>query len=142
MRPMLPHICALLLTAGLASAADASVMTDSRQLDLTAQHLATTAEREAKAGTLSNDQARLLEDLAARARMFHFDLEANQYSVIQEQLSWDQVADAFLTARNAVGDQGSKNLRAEVFRVHSLMNRIDQGMGGSGFWHGRHGWTG
>jgi hypothetical protein len=142
MRRTLPFICSLLLTAGMASTAHATVLTDSRQLDLTAQHLAATAAHEVQAGTLSKDQARLLEDLAARARLFHFDLEASQYSVIQEQLSWDEVADTFLTARTAVGEGGSKDLRAEIFRVHSLMNRIDQGMGGTGFWHGRHGWTG
>lgn len=143
MRRLLPYVCALLLLAPVATAAaNASVLTDSRQLDLTAQHLATRAEQEAHAGTLSKDQATLVENLAAIARGFRFDLESSEYSVIQSQLAWDEVARAFLAARNGVADDGSRDFRQEVFRVHSLMNRLDQDMGGTGFWHGRHGWTG
>ena len=146
MRRMLPYLCAVLLLLPLAAASaraqDGPAMTTVRQLDLAAQHLATTAERDAKAGTLSQDQADRLEDLAALARGFRFDLEANQYSSIQARVAWDEVADTFVAARKALGKDGSKALRNEVLRVHSLMNRLDIGLGGPGFWYGSQGWPG
>jgi len=87
-------------------------------------------------------QAQRLEDLAAVAHVFRFDLEANQYDSTQFEEAWAEVSDTFLAARRALGDAGSKSLRNEVLRVHALMNRIDLGLGGSAFWSGDQGWAG
>jgi hypothetical protein len=130
------------LGATAAHAFEGPGMTAARQLDMTTQHLAVSADREMKAGRIDAEQARRLEDFAAVARGFRFDLEHGSYTSIQAQKAWAEVSQSFLAARNALGDRGSTLLRNEVLRVHSLMNRIDLRFGGPAFRTGKNGYPG
>ena len=144
MRRALPFVFPILLLPAVAPAAgqESPQLTTLRQLDLAAQHLAATARRHNEAAELTDDQNRLLTDLAALVRGFRFEIEFNSLSGMQAIAAWDEVAETFVAARKALGDDGSRQMRNEVLRVHSLMNRLDRGFGGTGFWQGDQGWTG
>src|SRR4051812_48459413 len=133
MQRLLPTLCAIVLLATLGTAAaraqEGPGMTAVRQLDLAAQHLAISADREVREGRVTPAQAQRLADLAAVARGFHFEFESSQYGFVQAEEAWAELSDTFLAARRALGDAGSKSLRNEVLRVHALMNRIDLGLG-------------
>jgi len=143
---MLPCLCALVLLAPLATATaraqEGAALTTVRQLDMVAQHLTTTAARELQQGRLTGDQAARIDDFAALARGFRFDLESSQYSPLQAEVAWGELSQHFLAARAALGRAGSPSLRNEVLRTHTLMNRLDEGLGGAGFWAGENGWSG
>jgi hypothetical protein len=130
------------LTAAPAVAAEGSGMTLARELDLTAQHLATTARQQAEDGRLSSQAAETAQGFAALVRDFRFDLESSFHSTLQAETEWAQVADGFLATRDLLHDSDSKGLRNEVLRVNNLMNRLDRRFGGTGFWYGPHGWSG
>src|SRR5581483_11051371 len=115
MRRLVSSLGALLLLLALATATvqaqEGPFLTSARQLDLTTQHLASTATKELHAGRLSEAEVEQVENLAALARGFRFDLEAHEYSPLQAQAAWAEVAQSFLAARNAVGDDGSNGFR-------------------------------
>jgi hypothetical protein len=130
------------LAAGPAGAAEGPLTTAARELDLSAHHLATTAHEQAKAGQLSSEAAETAEGFAILAREFHFALESDRFSSLQAEVAWSRVAEGFSATRDLFHDEGSRALRNEMLRVHALMNRIDRGFGGPGFWYGPHGWSG
>ena len=134
----------LLALVGVASAqaAEGPAMTATRQLDLAALHMASTAHEQAKAGGLSPQAAETVEGFAALVRDFRFQLEADFASSIQAQVAWAEVIDGFVATRDLLSDSDSRALRHELLRIHALMNRLDRSFGGSGFWSGPHGWNG
>lgn len=125
-----------------AQAAEGPRMTAARELDLAAHHLAATAQQLAKHGDLSTAAAETAEGFAALVRDFRFDLESDVLSSLQAEVAWAQVAEGFFATRDLFHDSDSKKLQHELLRVHALMNRIDRGFDGSGFWFGRHAWSG
>ena len=131
-----------LVTVASARAAEGPAMTATRQLDLAALHMAATAQEQAKAGALSPQAAETVEGFAALVRDFRFQLEADFASSIQAQVAWSEVIDGFVATRDLLHDNDSRALRHELLRVHALMNRLDRGFGGSGFWSGPRGWNG
>src|ERR1041384_8683816 len=88
-----------LFAAGSARAAEGPAMTTARQLDLAAQHLASTAQQQAKDGTLSPQAAETAAGFASLVRDFRFELEPNIVSTIQAEADWAQVAEGFTATR-------------------------------------------
>ena len=117
-------------------------MTAARELDLAAHHLAATAEQQAREGQLSAQAAETAQGFAALVRDFRFELEPDLRSTLQAEVGWAQVAEGFLATRELLASSDSRALRHELLRVNSLMNRLDRGLGGTGFWSGRQGWNG
>ncbi|HEV8238536.1 MAG TPA: hypothetical protein VGS57_04130 [Thermoanaerobaculia bacterium] len=135
-------VLAALLAAGSARAAEGPAMTTARQLDLASQHLASTAQQQAKAGSLTSQAAETAAGFAALVRDFHFGLEPSITSTIQAEADWAQVAEGFTATRDLLYGSDSRALRNELHRVNALMNQLDRAFGGSGFWSGRNGWNG
>jgi len=141
-RTVLSLIALAALFSTAARAAEGPGMTAARQLDLAAQHLAATAAQEVQAGRLDAAAGDTAVGFAALVRDFRFDLEADAYSVLGVEAAWAQVAEGFTSTRDLLHDSNSQALQHELLRVHTLMNRLDRGFGGSGFWSGPHGWSG
>ena len=141
-RPLSLLVLFGLLAVVPARALEGPTMTAARQLDLAAQHLAATAQLQAKEGTLSAAAAETAVGFAALVRDFRFELEANLVSAVQAELEWAQVGDGFVATRDLLTDNDSRGLQQEMLRVHALMNRLDRSFGGTGFWYGPHGWSG
>lgn len=133
---------AALFAAVSARAAEGPAMTTARQLDLAAQHLASTAQQQAKAGTLSPQAAETAAGFASLVRDFHFELEPSIVSSIQAEANWAQVAEGFLATRDLLHGSDSRAMQNELHRVNALMNRLDVAFGGTGFWSGSNGWNG
>lgn len=131
-----------LVAVASAQAAEGPAMTATRELDLAALHMASTAQQQAKAGALSPQAAETVEGFAVLVRDFRFQLEADFASSIQAQVAWAEVIDGFVATRDLLSDNDSRALRHELLRVHALMNRLDRSFGGSGFWSGPRGWNG
>lgn len=132
----------LLMAVAPAHAAEGPLMTAARELDLAAQHLAATAQQQAKDGLLATEAAETAEGFAALVRDFRFDLESDFLSSLQAEVAWAQVAEGFSATRDLFHDKDSRDLQHELLRVHALMNRLDRGFGGPGFWYGPQGWSG
>ena len=142
-RTVLPLIALVaLLTAASAHAAEGPAMTTARQLDLAAQHLASTAQQQAKDGALSAQAAETAAGFAALVRDFRFELEPSIVSTIQAEAEWAQVAEGFTATRDLLYGSKSHALRNELHRVNALMNQLDRAFGGTGFWSGPNGWNG
>jgi hypothetical protein len=125
-----------------AHAAEGPGMTAARELDLAAHHLAATTQRLAQEGKLNAEAAETAAGFAALVRDFRFDLESSFLSVIQAEGAWAQVGDGFVATRDILADTDSRPVQHELLRVNTLMNRLDRAFGGSGYWYGRHGWSG
>jgi hypothetical protein len=141
-RTVLPSIVLAVLAIAPARAAEGPFMTAARELDLAAHHLAATAQKELEAGKVSRQAAETAGDFALIVRDFRFALEADRFSTLGAEIEWAVVADGFAATRDILHDSEARNLRHGLLRVHALMNRIDRGFGGSGFWSGPRGWSG
>jgi hypothetical protein len=117
-------------------------MTTARELDLATHHLAATAEQQARDGKLGTQAAETAQGFAALVRDFRFELEPDLRSTVQAEIGWAQVAEGFVATRELLTGSDSRALQHELLRVHTLMNRLDRAMGGTGFWSGRRGWSG
>jgi len=140
-------LLSLIVVAGLfgaaaARAAEGPAMTTARQLDLAAQHLAATAQQQAKAGVLSPQAAETAAGFASLVRDFRFELEPSIVSTIQAEADWAQVAEGFTATRDLLYGNSSRAMQNELHRVNALMNRLDRAFGGTGFWSGSNGWNG
>ena len=137
----------ILLLAPLAAATSAGAlegptMTAARQLDLAAQHLATTALKQAADGALTPQAAETAVGFADLVRDFRFELEPSLLSAMQAEIEWARVSEGFAATRDLLSANDSRDLQHELLRVNALMNRLDRSFGGSGFWSGRNGWSG
>ena len=117
-------------------------LTAARELDLAAQHLASAVLHAAGEAQVSTTDAAQVAALADTIRDFRFELEANSVSSLQAEAAWAEVSRLFVAARGALADSKSRDLQHEMLRVNALMNRIDRGFGGTGFWSGPNGWGG
>ncbi|HEV8629754.1 MAG TPA: hypothetical protein VGV61_05505 [Thermoanaerobaculia bacterium] len=117
-------------------------LTAARQLDLAAQHLASAVLHAAGEAQVSTTDAAQIAALADTIRDFRFELEANSLSSLQAEAAWAEVSHLFVAARSALADSKARDIQHEMLRVNALMNRIDRGFGGTGFWSGRNGWGG
>jgi hypothetical protein len=132
----------VLAATATAQVAEGPGMTAARELDLAAHHLAATAQQQARDGQLTSAAAETAEGFAVLVRDFRFDLESDRFSSLQAEVAWAQVAEGFSATRDLLHDKSSRDLRHELLRVHALMNRLDRGFGGPGFWSGPQGWSG
>ena len=135
-------VAAGLLGAASVRAAEGPAMTTARELDLAAQHLASVAQQQAKAGSLSPQAAETAAGFASLVRDFRFELEPSIVSTIQAEADWAQVAEGFSATRDILHATDSRALQNELHRVNALMNRLDRAFGGTGFWSGSNGWNG
>ena len=130
------------LTAASAHALEGPTMTTARQLDLAANHLAATAAQQAKDGQLTTQAAETAAGFAALVRDFRFELEPTLLSAMQAEVEWARVAEGFAATRDLLHANPSREMQHELLRVNAWMNRLDRSFGGTGFWSGRHGWSG
>lgn len=144
-------IVSLSLAIGLsalpAQALEGPLMTSARELDLAAQHLAAAAQRQTESGKVPTAVAERLLGFAAEVRHFRFALEAERHSSLGTEVAWARVARSFVATRDLFYDtdrydDDTRDLRLELLRVHALMNRLDRGLGGTGFWSGPRGYPG
>jgi hypothetical protein len=135
-------LLAPLVVVTSAGALEGPTMTAARQLDLAAQHLATSALKQAANGAITPQAAETAVGFADLVRDFRFELEPSLISAMQAEIEWAQVADGFAATRDLLHGSDSRDLQHELLRVNALMNRLDRSFGGTGFWSGRNGWSG
>jgi hypothetical protein len=139
MRRSLPALSLVLAFAAASPALALPSATSGRQLQLAMSHLAATAA--ATEPALPADTLARWQELAEMAETFRWGLEYTT-PPLDLEVTWLEMARDFAAAREALPEDLPSDLRHEVLRVHSLMNRIDRSLGGTGLWYGPQGWSG
>jgi hypothetical protein len=139
MRRALPAAALALTLAAASPALALPSATSGRQLQLATAHLAASlavAEPGLPDAALSRWQA-----LAEMTETFRWGLEYTT-PPLDLEVTWVEMVREFAAARAALPADLPREVRLEVLRVHSLMNRVDRGFGGTGIWYGPGGWSG
>ena len=139
MRRALPAVALALTLAAASPALALPSATSGRQLQLATAHLAAglaAAEPGLPGSALARWQA-----LAEMAETFRWGLEYTT-PPLDVEVTWVEMVREFAAARAALPPDLPREVRLEVLRVHSLMNRVDRGFGGNGIWYGPGGWSG
>ena len=139
MRRALPVLAVAITLAAAPPALALPSATSGRQLELATDHLAE--------GLASADRA-LPDTALERWRRVAWMAENLRWGLEHEtppldlEVTWVEMVHEFTAALAALPDDLPREQRLAVRRVHSLMNRMDRGFGGTGLWFGPDGWSG
>ena len=139
MRRALPAAALALTFAAASPALALPSATSGRQLQLATAHLA--AGLAAAEPGLPEAALARWQGLAEMAETFRWGLEYTT-PPLDLEVTWVEMVREFAAARAALPQDLPRAVRLEVLRVHSLMNRVDRGFGGTGIWYGPGGWSG
>ena len=139
MRRSLPVLAFALSLVAAAPALAIPSATSGRQLELATGNLA--KELGAADAGLPDAAVERWRRLAWMAENLRWGLEYDTPQLDLE-VTWVEMVREFAAALDALPDELPAEQRLAVRRVHSLMNRVDRGFGGTGLWFGPDGWSG